>query len=228
MEDERIGHERERPGLHVARYAARVEDLSLTAADLYIALENLVASQLEIDEVAAAKLLSASEIGGMIAGLHQLGPDDATRIETELYKMAPLVILWPILREIQDVREARIWLEEATELALSEVEFHDDENCSPSQVTAAEEYSCNLSPLCPSKTVAGMFLSRLLRRPEVGEFSVDPKRGLYIIRQELSMACRYELTTENQGKMMLSTYLRQRYPQPAIERPSPEGEGENG
>ncbi len=209
--------ENELPSRHLDRYAVRISIPYGNRVDALIALEGLLMEELEVDEDAATKLVAGTGFLEQLMDLDKLDPDDKERVEEELFLMAPLLLLWPATRELRDIATAQKWLESATELALSEAEFHDHESCATEPMPPTDE--CELSSLCPPRTAIRRLLGRALQKPDISGLDalfVDPKKELHMVRHEVNIAARNNLIKKEQLKTVMQHYLMQRQlsPQP--------------
>lgn len=212
MAHERISGspENEPPGRYVDLYTLRLDTQGVTRADLSIALQNLVMQELEVDDAAALALIYKSGFPDKIMELECYDEDEIGRTEAELFSMAPLLLLWPAIRDTRSPEESLAWLDSAAALALTEAEFHDGENCSTvAGMPISDE--CEYGDMCPPKTTLRLLLQKALETPDTLDvLIVDPAEELMMIRAEVRVALKSKLITPDQQKAVIRHYVQQR------------------
>jgi hypothetical protein len=191
-------------------YRERIGDMGANDVDVLCALETLVAKDLIISEDAAAALLTRKDFPGLIRQLRdtQYDPDEKGRIITEVFSMAPLLNIWPSIRELRSPEEAAIWLRGAVDLALSEDGGH--EACTTEELVKVD---CLQSPFCPKKTVAKALAHQAMQPPSELELMLGGvSHSLDIVRSQLELGVEEGLITREKAGALTEAFFRSRQP----------------
>lgn len=210
MADERYDFlKNEWPARHVFFYYDRIKE-DLAAGDYHLVLEDLVMSELEIDETTLAKWSDFQEFTNKIRILEASGFDESERIVKEYYTLAPLWLLWPHIRDIKTIETGRTWLNLALQGVAATGELHENEGCAPDNFHKESVCLCVLSPSCPLQTASNI-LTEPLWNAKLG--FVDEEKGPDTLRQQFRMhmevAEKQGLIASSLSKDLLSRFDKQ-------------------
>jgi hypothetical protein len=190
-------------------YRERINEMSVTDVDLLIALEELIAKDLNLaDREAAIILLSRTDFLERVQQIRDSEHDDQGRIVAEMFSMAPVLWLWPVIRDTYLPEEAHAWLRGAVDLALSDGDIHN--TCASGEYGAA---SCYHSPYCPKKMVAGTLTQQAMQTPSDLELILgNPERNLAMVRGQLELGVEKGLFTKERAGALTQSFYETRNP----------------
>lgn len=202
-------HESERlPRQPLDFYRERINDASANDVDVLVALEALVANDLVIDDNAASALLTRMNFPELIRQLRNSEYEEQSRVITEVFSMAPLLNMWPSVRELRPPEAATTWLRGAVNLALSEVSAH--ESCATENLARVD---CDQSPFCPKKTVTKALAHQAMQEPSELELMFGGTlHSLGLVRSQLELGIEKGLITQEKAGALTETFFRNRQP----------------
>lgn len=196
----------ELPPAPIDLYRARIHDEGTNDVDALWALETLIADNLAINQDAAAELLVRMNFPELIRQLRDSDYEEQSRIVAEVFAMAPLLHMWPSIRDLWALQKAKEWLVDAVDLALSEVEGH--ESCTTDEF---DDVDCPISPFCPKKTVAKALAHQAVQPPNDFELMLgNPLYNLMTVRRQLEVGVDKGLFSLEKASELTEEFSRQR------------------
>lgn len=172
------------PARHIFFYNDRILTDSITTADCHIALEQLIANELDVEDETIQNWLPVKKFTEDVRFLQHADLEDKDRIEREYYAAAPLLLLWPHIRDTRTIDDARQWLTQAIDTIMSVAEPHLDEGCGLDEFNDDTERFCRLSPICPYHTSGHALLDTVW---DEGVDILDTVEGPGSLRKRLEM-----------------------------------------
>jgi hypothetical protein len=121
--------------------------------------------------------------------------------------MAPLLNMWPSIRDLRSPEDSKTWLASAVELALSEVSEH--EACVPDEEMVRVD--CEQSPFCPKKTVAKALTHQARQAPsELEMLFGGVSHSMTIVRSQLELGVEKGLVTKEHAGALTEAFLKSR------------------